>query len=202
MTVFASLIALFLLLLLALLVIPIQLSFNIRWREGLNGECSLLWLFGLVRARLPVKVSAQPPEGKAHRPAAHPARGTAQRIFRILGQRPLRDRIIRFIRQSWGAIKKSDLYLHLRLGLGDPAETGQLWALLGPFSGLLSTLRGARIELVPDFLDAGFELQSRGTIRFIPLQLLYLMAGLLLSPALWRAIRRSDSQTGRAAPAR
>lgn len=79
--------------------------------------------------------------------------------------------------------------VRIRLGLGDPADTGQLWGLLGPVAALLSNLQGARLELEPEFMDAVFELEGSGTIRFVPLQLLVLVAALMLSPSIWQGVR-------------
>ena len=103
--------------------------------------------------------------------------------------KPFRQRVFRFIRAVWRAIHKQDLRLRMRIGLGDPADTGQLWALVGPLSGLLANNREASIEIEPEFFDAIFELDSSGSIRIIPLQLLYLAVGLLLSPSVWQGIR-------------
>jgi len=98
--------------------------------------------------------------------------------------------MLRFVREVWRAFRKRDLQLHIRVGLGDPADTGQLWAMFGPLSGLLSTLEDASVELEPDFVDAVFELDSRGKVSVIPLRLIYLVLGLLLSPPFWRGMRR------------
>jgi len=98
--------------------------------------------------------------------------------------------MLRFARQLWRAFRKRDLQLRIRVGLGDPADTGRLWGLPGPVSGILSGVDNASIELEADFVDAVFELDSRGNLNVIPLQLLYLVLGLLLSPPFWRGMRR------------
>ena len=98
--------------------------------------------------------------------------------------------MIRFIHELWHAIQKRDVSLRIRIGLDDPADTGQLWAILGPVAGMLANVRQASIEIEPEFSVSTFELDSSGTIRIIPLQLLYLILALLLSPAVWRGIRQ------------
>jgi hypothetical protein len=88
----------------------------------------------------------------------------------------------------WRAIHKKNVRLLVRLGLGDPADTGQLWAIFGPLSAMLASLRDIRIAIEPDFLDTTFEVDSSGTIRLIPLQFAILALGLLFSPPMWRGI--------------
>ena len=107
-----------------------------------------------------------------------------------LRQKSFRQRILRFGRDIWRALRKRNLYLRIRVGLGDPAETGQLWALFGPLSGLLVNIEDASIALEPEFIDAVFELDSSGKISVIPLQLLYLVLGLLCSPPFWRGMQK------------
>lgn len=188
----ATLIAL--LLLLVLLSVPVTLSYRLGWQRQLRGEARLLWLFGLVRVRL------APPAERRRAAEAQPGKDSteakpkrARKKFNplpALRQKPFRRRILRFARDLWRALRKRDLYLRIRVGLGDPADTGQLWALCGPLSGLLATVEQASIELEPEFLDAVFELDSGGKLSVIPLQLLYLALGLLCSPIFWRGMRQ------------
>lgn len=98
-------------------------------------------------------------------------------------QPAFRRRILRFVSDVWHAIHKKNVRLLLRLGLGDPADTGQLWAVLGPLSGMLARLRDIRIAIEPDFLDSRLEVDSSGTIRMIPLRLAIIVLGLLFFAA-------------------
>jgi len=189
-----SSVAAFLLLIIALLAIPLTLTFRVSWRQDLQGQIRLQWAFGLVRLRFPLSPSESPsPEGE------EPARktGSSDRPPRkkrnplpAIRQQAFRRRIIRFISGLWHAVYKRDVNLHMRIGLGDPADTGQLWAFMGPVSGMLANIEEAAIDIEPDFLDSAFELDGSGTVRIIPLQLIYLAAGLLLSPPVWRGIRQ------------
>ncbi len=188
----ATLIALLLLLL--LLAVPVTLTYRLGWQRQLRGEARLLWLFGLVRVQLAPPADrrqgaeAQPGDDSTE---AKPKR--ARRKFNplpALRQKAFRQRILRFARDLWRALRKRDLYLRIRVGLGDPADTGLLWALCGPLSGLLATVEQASVELEPEFVDAVFEFDSGGKLSVIPLQLLYLALGLLCSPTFWRGMRQ------------
>lgn len=185
--------AIVLLVLLALLAVPVTLNYELSWRQTLHGEARLEWLFGLARVRLQPqgKASARKTKTSAGeaRPRAKPARKKSKPLA-ALRQKTFRQRTLRFGRDIWRACRKRDLYLRIRVGLGDPAETGQLWALCGPLSGWLASIEGASIALEPEFVDAVFELDSSGKISVIPLQLLYLVLGLLCSPPFWRGMQR------------
>lgn len=184
----------FLLLLTALLAVPITLTFRMSWQQEFQDEIRLLWLFGLIRIRLP-SFKPKPPvqeDGKRAQKTGRLERSSRNRqhVFAVVWQKSFRRRIIRFISDCWHAIHKRDVRLHLRIGLGDPADTGQLWAVVGPVAGILSNAKEASIEIVPEFLDETFELDSSGNIRLIPLQMLYLTVGLLLSPPVWQGIKQ------------
>ncbi len=184
----------FLLLIIALLAVPVTLTFQMSWQQVLQGDIKLLWLFGLVRIRLPsFKPESSIPEGDEQaKIISRFERSSGNKLngFAVVRQKSFRRRIIRFIRDCWQAIHKRDVSLRIRIGLGDPADTGQLWAVVGPVAGILSTAKEASIEIVPEFLDETFELDSSGNVRLIPLQMIYLTAGLLLSPPVWQGIRQ------------
>ncbi|MDH3635573.1 MAG: DUF2953 domain-containing protein [Gammaproteobacteria bacterium] len=186
--------AIVLLVLLALLAVPVTLTYELNWQQKLRGEARLEWLFGLVRVRLaPPRGNASAPKIKISDDATRPRAKTARKKsnpLAALRQKSFRQRTLRFGRDIWRAFRKRDLNLRIRVGLGDPAETGQLWALFGPLSGLLANIEDASIALEPEFIDAVFELDSSGKISVIPLQLLYLVLGLLCSPSFWRGMQR------------
>jgi hypothetical protein len=183
---------LFLLVLIALLAVPVTLTYQLSWRQEFEGSFHLRWLFGLVRIELPMSQSKThaTPQSKIKQQTHKKAPGKKSSPMAAIWQKSFRRRIIRFIRDVWRATHKQDLRLRVRIGLGDPADTGQLWAVVGPVSGVLATVQEASIELEPEFIDTVFELDSSGNVRLIPLQMIYLTFALLLSPSIWRGIKR------------
>lgn len=183
-----------LVLLLALLAVPVSLDYQFSWQRKPEGRAVLEWLFGLVRVQLapPATRRRAPARKRSEKPPAAKTKPAAKKFNPLpaLRQKAFRRRILRFVRELWRALRKRDLYLRVRVGLGDPADTGRLWALCGPLSGWLSSLEGASIELEPEFVDAVLEIDSRGQLSVIPLQLLYLALGLLCSPPFWRGLRQ------------
>ncbi len=80
----------------------------------------------------------------------------------------------------------------MRLGLGDPADTGRLWAFLGPLNAAAQNLRNAEVRIEPEFVDPTFEFEINGRVRLVPLQFLALATAFALSPPsirAWRTLR-------------
>lgn len=184
----------FLLLLIVLLAIPITLTFKVSWQQAFQGYIKLQWAFGLVHVRIPLaqsKVISPETEELAHK-ASRNERSPHKKTkpFTVIRKKAFRRRIIRFISDFWHAVYKRNIRMRIRIGLGDPADTGQLWAFIGPVSGMLANVQEATITIEPEFFDSIFELDSSGAIRIIPLQLIYLTIGLLLSPPVWQGIKQ------------
>lgn len=183
----------FLSLIVLLLAVPVTLTYQLSWRQTISADLRLIWAFGLVRA----DISPDQDKSKPDKPGdAHPKSGRRDgapgkrkaNFLAAIRQPSFRRRIFRFVADVWRAIHKNNVQLLVRIGLGDPADTGQLWAALGPLSGMLARVRDIRISVVPDFLDSTFEVDSNGTIRVIPLQFALLALGLLFSPSIWRGV--------------
>lgn len=184
----------FVTLLIAILAIPLNVKFQVSWPRTTDNDIRLQWAFGLVRLKIPSAQSnvsslngerTQRKVRRSARPFMH-----KQRVLTIVRQRRLRRRIFRFLSDVWRSMAKEDLRLHIRVGLGDPADTGRLWAVVGPVAAMVANVRDASISVDPDFFEAIFELDGDGYIRIIPLQFVYLTCGLLLSPTLWRGVKQ------------
>jgi len=182
------------LLLVLLLAIPVSLTFTVSLREKFQGDFELGWAFDLVRVRNPSLASKtrtsklKDRKRKAARPD-RPGR-RSKNFIAIVRQRSFRRRIFKFAGDLWRAVGKSNLSFRLRVGLDDPADTGRLWAVLGPMSVVLSNAREEMIKIEPVFHEPFFEFEGRGNIRLVPLQLVYLTLGLIISPSVWRAVRQ------------
>jgi hypothetical protein len=188
-----------LLVLIALLAIPVTLRFNISWHGMLHQDVRVDWAFGLVR----VRVAAPRAKGKGDarseskaKKRASPSRAHQKRkgrnkpdVLAALRLRKFRLRIARFMRSFWRAFHKDDVKLRVRIGLEDPAETGQLWGLIGPLAALLTIVREISVSVVPEFREATFELDTSGKIRVIPGRLVVIVGSLLLCPSFWQGMK-------------
>jgi hypothetical protein len=176
-----------------LLAMPLTVQFELSWRNTLQGHVKLVWLLGLVRIRFSPSTNQPTSTGEekwAQRfERAQPSSDRKTNLFSGIRQKAFRRRILRYLQDCWRAIHKKDLTLHARVGLGDPADTGMLWAILGPIGVMLDHVPQASVHIEPEFIEATLELDSSGNIRFIPLQFVYLTIGLFLSPSIWRGVR-------------
>lgn len=179
----------------ALLAVPVGVAFRVERVEAFTGGLTIRWLFGLVRIRVPVAGERR----KAAEPSARPkaerrkarrgARVGRAQIVAVLRQPAFRRRVLRLVTALVRVAHVSRLRLRMRLGLGDPADTGRLWAVVGPLSAVSHGLRGADVSIVPEFVEPALELRARGRLRVIPLQVLALAISFALSPTSFRAFR-------------
>ncbi len=183
-----------LLVVVALLAIPVELEFTVEWPDGIENELVVVWALGLVRARIPVgerddeALTGEIPSGRKRR-RKKPDRRQSRNMLAAVRQRPFRRRLYRFVGDLWRSIIKENLRFRARVGLGDPADTGRLWAVMGPVSGLLSGLKDASVVIEPDFAELRFECEGSGRFQFVPLHILTISLGLLASPVIWRGLR-------------
>ena len=182
----------FLITLTALLAIPLSVSFKLSWRQALISQITVSWLYGLIRLHFSPSEKHPPYKNIAtwsrRSEGNKPHSDNKATLITRLQKKALRRRILRYMQDCWQAIRKDNFTIHGRVGLGDPADTGQLWAVMGPVTAILQNLESASIRIEPDFIDSTIEFDSSGDIRLMPLQLLYLTIGLFLSPAIWREI--------------
>ena len=178
-----------------LLASPVEVAFRLEGIEAFNGQLTLSWLFGLVRFRIQLPVAGKPRPRAA--PSGAKARGIPlghrqSNVLAVLQQEGLRRRVWRLMRDLVGSLRVQELFLHLRLGLGDPADTGRLWAFVGPLVAMARKLRQVQLRIEPEFVDAVLEMHAHGRLVLIPLQCLALIIGFALSPAsihAWRTLR-------------
>jgi hypothetical protein len=177
------------------LAIPVTLTHHISWQQHFQGTLTLGWFFGLVhisfspfqssgKKKPPSDQVQKIPEKKKQKPR------NIQNGFAAIRQKAFRQRIIKLITDLWHAVQKENVTLRLCIGLGDPADTGQLWAIIGPMAGILATSQEATIQIIPDFMDVTLEVDSSGTIRITPLRIIVLALGCLLSPPVFKAIKQ------------
>jgi hypothetical protein len=176
----------------ALLAVPVELAFRVAGPEAASGSLAVGWLFGLLQhtVRFPRPERRRPRRKRPRRPRERDGKraGGARRTLEVLRQAPFRRRALRLARDLLRALRPRDLRLRLRLGLGDPADTGRLWGVLGPLAAVAGATPRAEVVLEPEFLEPVLEVEASGRVRVVPLQLLALAAAFALSPSTVRAI--------------
>ena len=189
-------------LLIILLAVPLELAFDIERVGQINGQVSIRWLFGLVRFRIEIPVNVKPKKTKLQARSASgktpekcKKRRGSSKVITVLKRATFRGRLIKFIKDLLRATHAHELMLRFRIGLGDPADTGQLWALLGPIAAMAQNIRSGVVRIEPEFIEQVFEFQGKGRFRLIPLEFIVLAIAFVLSPPslhAWRTLRQSE----------
>jgi hypothetical protein len=200
----ALLILLILFILLALLLlVPIDLEGRVsRGGDRPETRMKIGWLFG----RLHKDVSGadeQKPSKKGGKQApekeeeedkeAKGGRSSSRIALEVLRTEGFLGNLAHLLRGLFGAIRVQSLKIDIKLGLSDPANTGEavglLWAALIPLEAL-APLR-ARIE--PSFSEEALVGSVEGRLRILPIKTVTPLIVFLLSPpalrAGWKAIR-------------
>jgi len=181
------------------LAVPVDVAFRFEGIAAFNGRFVIRWLFGLVRFSLavpdPARRRREAPRPRPHargQRANRESRGGRSRVVAALQQSEFRRRAYRLVRDLIRAARPTEMSLRLRLGLGDPADTGRLWALVGPLSAAARNLRCADVRVEPVFGDPALEFEAQGRFRLVPIQFLGLIVAFALSPPsirAWRTMR-------------
>lgn len=188
--------------LVALLAVPLTVAFSVHRVEQTRCEIRFRWLFGLVRFRVRFPRAGK---GRSRRAAAPVKRtrssrrakrkGRGRAALSLIREAAVRRRVYRFVGDVFRATHARDLLLRLRVGLGDPADTGRLWALVGPVAGMAQNIASAEVRIEPEFTDAAFEVEGSGRFRLMPIQFIWLTVAFVLSPAMIRAWWRLNRGT-------
>ena len=195
-----------LVLLVLLLAIPIDLAFQLEGidleaTDAFKGQVTIGWLFGLVQFRKRVpnvarKTRSQSGQQGDNRPTKTGISVTHRNVVAVLRQAAFRKRVYHFVKDLLRATHFHQLRLYLRLGLEDPADTGMLWAFIGPLSVATQDLLNADVHIEPEFMDSALELHADVQMRLVLLQYLALAIAFALSPAsvrAWRTLNASQA---------
>ncbi len=201
----ALLILLLLFILLALLLlVPIDLEGRVsRGRDQPETRMKIGWLFGHLHKDVSGGAVEREPSEKGEEQApkkdekkekkAKGGPGSSRIALEVLRTEGFLGNLAHLLRGLFGAIRVQSLKIDIKLGLSDPADTGEavglLWAVLIPLEAL-APLR-ARIE--PTFSEEMLEGSAEGKLRIVPIKIIPPLIVFLLSPpalrAGWKAIR-------------
>lgn len=179
------------LILVMLLLIPVDLGFQVAREERSRGQLAVGWMFGLLCKEIEVGRKGRREDRKARRPERDRKRvrskRSARRLVILARTRGFPHRCLRFFRQLLRQVKIRELRLWGRLGFDDPADTGLLFAALTPSLCCLGAFPAVSVGLEPDFERASLAGRARGTVRLVPLQVLWILVRFLLAPETLRA---------------
>jgi hypothetical protein len=173
-----------------ILSVPVELAFAAAVPGRPRARLKLLWLFGLVGREITGK---EKPEKKPAPEKPKPVKKKKRRfkdIFVLLRTRGLVKQFRIFIRDLFRCFQIRDLNADIRVGLGNPDDTGMLFAVIGPSVFWLSSTFPLSVNVQPAFEDeVTFEGHARGKVRLRPIRLLIPITRLLFSITVFRLLK-------------
>lgn len=180
----------------ALLAVPVELRFQVQRDAAWQGDCEIVWLFGLLRGTVARDGNAKKSEALvAPETLTRSSSFSPRHALAAIRDRRARRHLLRSIGNFFRVFHFSNLILSLRIGLDDPADTGRLWGMLGPVAAVSGNLRSAALRIDPDFSGECLQLSGRGTMKIIPLELIWQALCFLLSPDTLRLLRLLRGRT-------
>jgi len=179
-------------LILLVLSVPLDIAVHVDVHGRPRFRMRVVWLFGLVskevkRGKKKPKEEKRVAEGK-RKPGKKRAR--ARTIFKVLRTRGLLGQLKRLLKDVLKHLKIRDLIVDFTVGLGDPADTGLLFALIGPATFFLGSSSVHEIRVEPSFGDETVcEGYLHGTVRLLPIQLVIPSLRFVFSLATIRVVK-------------
>ncbi len=156
------------------LAVPLDMVLHVGVHGRPKFRMRLTWLFGLVSKEI-TKGKKKPEEiervaeGKRKPRKRRVRAGTILEILRTKGM--LRQ-VMRLLRSILSRLKIRDLVVDFRVGLENPADTGLLFAVIGPATLFIGYSRAHEIRVQPSFAgEAVCEGYLSGTVKLLPIQL-------------------------------
>lgn len=169
-----------------LLVIPLDLSFHIEKEEAFRPRIRVKWLFGLIGKN--VGGSEKKPE-QANKKKGKKEKRNLKFLLEMWKARGFLPKVLRFIKDVFRVLHIRELQLYLRIGLDNPADTGMLFAAVGPAMLFLRRQPSLHIQIEPDFQQENLRGHLRGELRLIPIKLIMPVVHLLFSITALRTIK-------------
>ena len=213
----AALILLIIFILLALLLlVPIDLEGRVaRGRGAPETWMRIGWLFGRLHKDVSIIGEREPSEKGDEQSSekveeedeeeeheeeeeeeeieARRGRGSFRIALEVLRTGGFLESLSRLLRGLLGTLQVRNLSIDMRIGLTDPAETGEAVGLLAAALAPLEAFSPVRAKIVPNFAEEEIAGSVEGGLRIWPIKALPPIARFLLSPPAWRAGWRAAS---------
>jgi len=149
------------------LCVPVDAVLNLDTSERPRFKLRLRWLFGLVTKEI-TKGKKKPEVKRKPRKRRHGVRSA----FEILRTKGLLRQLKVLVKDILHCLRIRDFTMDFRVGLDDPADTGLLFAVIGPANLFLGPSFSHHIKLQPSFGgEAILEGYCYGMVRLRPIRL-------------------------------
>jgi hypothetical protein len=157
--------ALFILAVLVLSV-PVEAIFSFDTSTKPKVHIKLSWFYGLVTREMRGFSGARKKRAKKRG-----RRISQSALLKIISTRRLLNRISSLAWSILQRVKLQELKADLIMGLDDPADTGLLFALVGPVLPLVNLPEQCNVSVMPSFQEAVLEGKALLVIRLRPITL-------------------------------
>ena len=191
MWVVAALAGLVLVLLILFLVVPVDMALRVDVHGRPKFQFRYSWLFGLINNEVSGGKKKSTGKGKVvegSRKVKKKSWGIGS-VFKIIRSKGLVRKIKNLLKDIFNNFKVRDLAVDFRIGLDNPADTGLLFAFIGPAVLFLNQRFPHRIVVEPSFEEAVFEGYSYGKVKMRPVRLIVPFLKFFLSLAVLRTIK-------------
>jgi len=172
------------------LCVPVEMVLHTDVYGKAKFHMRLSWLFGLFSKEIAGGKKKTEGEKRDAKPKKKGGRRNIRFIFRMLQNKGLLKQFKGLVKDIFSCFKFRDMVADFKVGLGDPADTGLLFAFISPVSVFLGSSRFHRINLQPSFGDeAILEGYSWGTARLRPIKLVLPLLKFTFSSAAIRALK-------------
>ncbi len=174
-----------------ILCVPLDIAFRVDTHGKPKLRMTLTWFFGLVSKEMIKEKKSEPKEKMAEvKRLAEKKRKRVGVILKMLRTKGLARRFLRLLKDVLSCSEITDFIVDLKVGLGDPAETGLLFGLVGPVT--LFVRRSSRRQIIVQPVFDGepvFECYSYVGVRLWPIRLVFPSARFVLSLGALKAVK-------------
>ena len=166
--------------------IPLDLSLRLDVNGRISFQTRLVWFFGLLSK----KISKKEKKKKVKQKKVKDKRCGINKALFFLRTKGLIKRVKILIKDVFNSLNIRQLKANFIIGLDNPADTGLLFAYVGPASVFLNNSKKYSISIEPSFEDeAILKGYIHAVIRLIPLRVVISLLRFIFSPSVFRIIK-------------
>ena len=172
---------------LLLLAIPVDLVFCVEKEVAFKSRVRVGWMFGLIAKDISGK--KEPEKEKRKRKRKRKDKSNTKPLLAMFGAKGFLLKLLGLVRDILRLLNIRELEVNLRVGLDDPAETGLLFALVGPALVCAKSFSALDVQVEPDFEQENLQGYCKGDFRAFPIRFAGLIILFAFSPTTIRAIK-------------
>jgi len=177
-------------LLIMLLAVPIDIEYEFNNRLEKKSRTRIIWLFGLINVEL--KESANDFDIEFEKPKKKrrsKSKSGIKPILAALKSEGFLRRTLKFLKDIFNIAEIKNLQAKLSFGLGDPADTGQLYGLMSPVFAFLYAVPRVNVSFTPIFDRATLDAEINAALRIVPIRFFRAIFRFIVSKEFFRAIK-------------